>query len=258
MFNRDRASFTLTEDVKRTTLIPDPAKPWNKVYSYHPTGRLVLEINHYGDGLRRRWGDATKQKLEDILGSFVIGLQAIIEDVRLNQLDEHCEKRQTERLKAIREQEVQRKKAEDDRRTSLMDDIAGWKKAAVIRTYLTEFVRKIQSGEMTVVDEKGFSEWIDWAWWYADFCDPLATPADRPDSVRPCLNTPTAELDVTRRTRAFIDKLGVQDTNALFQVTRKEFNDAWSQYSYGAWDEVGKVLEIQGYDVANRKGGYSF
>jgi len=80
----ERLAFSLMEEVRREEKELTKAElrehdPWftkpRPEYHYVPSGRLSLEIYTGGcDGIRRRWSDGKKQRLERVLNSFVISL----------------------------------------------------------------------------------------------------------------------------------------------------------------------------------------
>ena len=63
-------------------------------------------------------------------------------------------------------------------------------------------------------------------------------------------------MDLTRRTRSIVEALGVADAEALSHVDRKMVNAASNKYAWGAWSEIGCVLEGLGFDVSKRERGY--
>ena len=64
------------------------------------TGRLALEISgRWADDLRRRWADGNKQQLENVLGSFLLGLKNWISHEMACRFDDECEARQRQRTK---------------------------------------------------------------------------------------------------------------------------------------------------------------
>jgi hypothetical protein len=90
---------------------------------------------------------------------------------------------------------------------------------------------------------------LDWATWYADYVDPLTPTPDRPEFVESPKSTPVDELDLTRRTRPIVQRLGVKNTDELFAVEKAEFDKICDRWSSREWNEVCRVLEGLGYDV---------
>ncbi|HET9954371.1 MAG TPA: hypothetical protein VFQ61_07700 [Polyangiaceae bacterium] len=85
--NREPVEFWLVEHADRSAHVPtakeleDQAKSgWRtpQKYDFTASGRLAFEATWtQAEGLRRRWSDGPKQRLEHLLGDVVVGLEAI-------------------------------------------------------------------------------------------------------------------------------------------------------------------------------------
>ena len=77
----EKIPFAIEERIERTERAPDP-KPkyptYGKQWDYHTTGKLSLYMSlPYGtEGVRGRWSDGAKHRVEDHLNDFVVGLVA--------------------------------------------------------------------------------------------------------------------------------------------------------------------------------------
>ena len=69
----DEVQISISESIKRFEKNPGEYRHW-KQWRYEATGNLSLEIDGYGDGLRKKWADGKVQRLENILGSFILTL----------------------------------------------------------------------------------------------------------------------------------------------------------------------------------------
>lgn len=155
--------------------------PWRyDKYEYVPSGKLTLKINEWLDGVRQNWSDGKKQRLEDSLNSFIIGLIWAAEKKKVIRIERE------ERERLWREQEeVRRRKAEEiqrekERIQGLLREAEGWHKSQQLRAYI-EAVRQ------EAIRKQGFintgSEldiWLKWATQQADRLDPLA---ENPPSI---------------------------------------------------------------------------
>jgi len=90
---KNSVSVTLTETVKRYEKKPAERRYWYD-YGYEPIGKLSLEIDRYGDGLRKSWKDGKVQTVESVLGNFISSLHDWMEFLEGERLDDECEARQ--------------------------------------------------------------------------------------------------------------------------------------------------------------------
>lgn len=132
---------------------------------------------------------------------------------------------------------------------------ADWKQANEIRSYLAALRAEIDGGRQRPIDAERFAKWLEWADWYADSIDPLTPTSDRPGDIPQPSKQTVEELDLTRECRQAIGQLGIADTDELHAVTRGDI-DKLSVRSWNVWDEICRVLEGLGYDVAGRKRGW--
>jgi hypothetical protein len=138
-------------------------------YDYEPTGLLFLRIRNAPYGCRQQWADGKRQKIEDCLGEFVLGLRAAAQREK--------ELREERRLREIARAEEQKRQAELERLArlekmrieKLTNDVGAWELANRIRGYIQELQKQSDAIE-------GLAEWIEWAKGYADELDPLSRP----------------------------------------------------------------------------------
>lgn len=157
---------------------------------WKPTGRLVLRINHsYLDGVRCSWGDGKKQRVEDCLNAFVVGVVAAAEALRAQRLRHEAWERERREAEARRAEEARRKEEEAARVRALDAALAAWQRTGAIREYAAELRQKAEEAG-TLQEDSPLAEWLAWAEAYADRTDPFlpepSVPQDpgRPDRYR--------------------------------------------------------------------------
>jgi hypothetical protein len=151
--------------------------PFDFDYELVPTGKFILLIESVWD-LRSKWRDLGKQKMEDVLNSFIIGLyQAAFKERewRLKRETEararEEEVRRTEEIRIRKEQEL--KKIRD-----LENGAVNWQKSQIIRGYI-EAVKKAhieKNGEVQAGSE--FERWLNWAGQQVDRLDSVEKRLD--------------------------------------------------------------------------------
>lgn len=218
--------------------------------------RLALKVDTiWSDRLRCTWQDGKRQRLEDVLDSFVNGALLHIARKKRERLDNACQARQRQRMAERRARAEQVKKDEETRRTQLLNEIERWHRARSIREYLQAIQMQVDGGDITPADPEHLQRWVEWASWYADVLDPLADAGTSPyPSVPPKpVNTPIDDLDLTERIRPIIEALGITDSDALYRVDRKALRNAARDGADWPWSEICRVLDGLGYDVSDRQ-----
>lgn len=127
-------SVTLAETVKRYEKKPAERRYWYE-YGYEPTGKLSLEIDHYGDGLRKTWKNGKVQTVESVLGNFISSLVDWMEYLDDKRLDSECEARQLKKAHQRRASVKEKPQLEPARRDELMSFVESSEKAERIRKY---------------------------------------------------------------------------------------------------------------------------
>lgn len=154
---------------KETSWMPSPPK-----FDYFPSGRFTLSIAGYvGEGGRSSWSDGKKQKVENCLNAFIIGLIKASVLSRARKLE--WERVEKERLELARRRIEEEQKREEEKKQiqALISEAQAWKHSQQIREYVTA-VRSMaieKHGEVTPGSE--LDKWIAWAKQLADRLDPL-------------------------------------------------------------------------------------
>ena len=153
---------------------------------WNSTGRLVLKMDHsYLDGVRRSWGDGKKQRVEDCLNAFVVGLVAVAEELKAQRLKREAWQKEWREAEARRAEEARQREEEAARVRALESAVAAWQRTRAIREYAAELRQK---GETAGAVEEGspLAAWLAWAEAYADRTDPfLPQPSVPQDPGRP-------------------------------------------------------------------------
>jgi len=182
--------FWLTEHVKRTERVLTKEEKARKErfhfllagrYDYAPSGRLILEINApSGYELRRRWADGKKQRIEDVLGEVVVGLEAAAlawrDDQERRERERHDEERRERQRQAANRRAAHRKALEED----LVQMANAWAQAQLVRSFLVAVQDKVREAERS----DGFAAWLSWAMDHVEEVDPLADPQAIAKSLR--------------------------------------------------------------------------
>lgn len=226
---------------------------WGR-WEWRPNGKLVLEIDNGIPGLRGRWADRKKKKLEAMLGEFVQGLQQQLAATRLQRIDDEIRGKQRRLLEDRQKAKKLKLDEEQANRVALQEAASRWHDAYRIRDYLEALEKKIEEGILTPKDTDGFPQWLAWAHWYADSLDPLGFPAPLQGEQPVSKTVPVTDLELTRSTCQIVTKLGCKDTAELAGLTRKQVDEAVGGYGWTAWDELCDVLEGLGFDVT--RGSY--
>jgi hypothetical protein len=242
------------EETEREATDGKTERHWRyRNWKYRPTGRLVMQISGATWGCQQRWADGKKQRAENRIDSFIAGVREVLETTRLNRLDEQCVARQRKRVADVREAANARRKAEEQRRSDLVKQIRGWRRAKEIREYLGELQAQIDANLLRPSNPVEFTNWFDWAKWYANHLDPLTPTPNRPEFIQKPQNTPIEQLDLTRDTTRLVVQLSVADSDALYLVKKDVIEQLAGRGQFRTWHEICRLLEGLGYDMSGRK-----
>ena len=136
----------------------------------------LLELRLTNDrlhGLRRTWSDGQRQRLEKVLGGFVVGLGlAAAQLAEIHAEDERRERAWLEEERR-RAEEAERRRLEEERIARLTGEATAWSRAAELRAYVQAGMRLLASrGEASEADEARRAD-LEWLLDYADSIDPL-------------------------------------------------------------------------------------
>jgi hypothetical protein len=219
---------------------------------FRPTGRLMIQVESWGYGERRKWADGNKQRLENILRRVLDGLLRQIELERLARLDKECQTRQREQVQFVRTRSQRMAEKEAKLRESLLSRVNGWHQAKQIRAYARALQEHVAAGSVKATNPDQYQEWLDYVAWYADSVDPFVQAPPRPEQEEKERNLPVEQLDLTSRTGPIVQALGAKDSDELYQLDRRRVEQADKGHSGNAWTEICRVLEGLGYDMSGR------
>jgi len=178
----EKIEFCIREFLKQTrrSLTPEEEKrkeedPWYEPYPkfvHNPSGRLTLEIKTWGYS-RRNWSDGKRQRIENRLNDFIIGLINAAVKERAWKIKREIEKREQQEQERRREKIARLRREEEERVQALMQNAANWQKSKQVREYI-EAVKKeaiCENGEIVPGGE--IARWLRWANDQVDRLDPL-------------------------------------------------------------------------------------
>lgn len=178
----EKVRFTITELSHRMEHQKTPQELKDKYayippYDFVPSGEISLIIDDW-DAKQKSWNDGKRQKVENCIGEFVIGL---IKTAEINRIQTENRRRgeqiRQEEERRQRELEKQRKH-EKKRFEQLEKDADDWRRAQRIRAY-TEAVEANQERLQSDPEQREkLKNWVRWAKEKADWLDPLTAKND--------------------------------------------------------------------------------
>ena len=143
-------------------------------YEYEATGRLVLSIaTWHRQGVRGRWADGKKQRVEDLLGKFV---EAVLHLAGLLKEETRKRREAQERQEAWEQQRAEKLKLieeEENRVKRLLSETDSWHRSKQVRSYIDDVIRRVEEATGPIDEGSGTGNWIAWATAQADRLDPL-------------------------------------------------------------------------------------
>ena len=187
-------------------------------YEYMPTGRLALLIKGTRvRGMRHRWGDGKKQRVENCLNKFVMGLINMAVAERAERLESERRHRQWEE-EWRKERERQRRLEEEQRRIKALCSAAtAHHEAQKIRAYV-DAVREAVIEREGQIDPIGpMVCWLRWATRQADRLDPIAEHS--PSALDESGETKLLEWEEETKTalKPYASMLGLRETDFSYR-----------------------------------------
>ncbi|WP_413992430.1 hypothetical protein ACMDCR_10245 [Labrys okinawensis] len=160
---RDSVTFTLSERTQLVPHVPTPAElaeearrkeqlerhyrnpsrwprpPYGSVYPSHDTvwtGELTIQIDGYGDGVRRRWSDGRLQRLENVIPSIVDGIEVLLAARKARREANEERERQRNELAYRHDLFKKRREREEARHKFLERVIRLTNEAEILRSWL--------------------------------------------------------------------------------------------------------------------------
>ncbi len=143
-------------------------------YDYEPSGKLMLIITNLNwSGTRQRWRDTKKLRIENRLNSFIGGLVAATETLKIKRL-EHERREREWAEERLRRAEAERLRFEEEKKTKQLDRVvANWQKSQVIRSFCDAVGQRIPGGGNAIKPDSELGKWLAWARTRADELDPI-------------------------------------------------------------------------------------
>ncbi len=147
---------------------------YHSPYDFIPSGRFTLAISGYvGEGGQNSWSDGKKQKIEDCLNDFIIGLiKASVID-RGRDLKRELEEKARMELARKQAEEARKREEEKKRLQDLISEAQSWKQGQLIREYAAAVRAKAIEKNIEIIPGGEIDQWITWANQQADRLDPL-------------------------------------------------------------------------------------
>ena len=161
---------------------------WAPKFDQSPSGLLVLEADSpWRAHLRHRWRDSEQQRLEERLGEFVLGIEAIAaawveNDLRLREEEETRARDERDRLAAA---------ARAAHLQTLEEDLVNMAEAADQAEKVRRFLERVGASVAAVQRSDEFVLWFQWAMGYAEKLDPLS----QPDNIVKQMTPEAADVD---------------------------------------------------------------
>lgn len=161
----------LREKVARKT-VEDKAYS-RRTYEYQCTGELYLEIDTFTCLSQYRWADGKHQRLEQLLGKVIAGLEIAVEKRRLYNIREQHEKELEAARRAEQERRIREFKAEQERVSHLLFEADQWRKSRNIDAYIDASIAVFEERGVDLSLGTRQSQWVAWARDQAARLDPL-------------------------------------------------------------------------------------
>jgi hypothetical protein len=181
----DSATFTIVERTQKQMHVPTPEEvaseerrqkrlerrwrspnPWDNVsfqraypeFDVIQTGQLILQVEGYGDGIRRSWSDGKTQRLESLIDSIGVGLDALLAVRKARREEPEERERKWQELSRRRDLKRRRAEREKDRLTYLNEVMELEREIEELRQWVTAAKPKAEC-----VPASDFARLFNWA-----------------------------------------------------------------------------------------------
>jgi hypothetical protein len=143
---------------------------WSSRFDYQPSGRFTFAIHGMSfTGVRQTWSDGRRKRIEDKLGSVVLGLEEASRVAREERLRREDAERRAEEERRLAAAERARREAEARRVAELRDQALLWEEADRLRRFLAAVETRVREG----AGDDRTREWLAWAKRVAEDLDPI-------------------------------------------------------------------------------------
>lgn len=152
-------------------------------HDFVPSGDLALVIRELPPflGIRGRWGDGKRARLENRLNRFVIGLIRAADTIRTERERQERQRQEWAERERRRIEAEKRRQEEEKRIRDLKEMMANWRTAGEIRAFMKAVEEEATKPAGRLEPNEVLFQWIAWARDYADRLDPLV---QKPQSAR--------------------------------------------------------------------------
>ncbi len=149
--------------------------PFEQRFEFQSTDLLTLRILDlpWASRVRQSWSDGKKQRIENCLNRFVIGLVEAAEAIKAARREREGSAREQQEAERRRVVELERREREKDRREELGREIQGWRHAEEVRQYYAALLTAVQVSNGDLAPDERLSKWLRWIEAYAARLDPL-------------------------------------------------------------------------------------
>lgn len=148
--------------------------PWQpRAFDSVPSGELSLRIDEpESPGVRKSWSDGKRQRVEECLNAFIVGLVAAALAKKAERERRDAQRRAWEEAERARQLEAQRRTQEAARRRVLREDATRWRDAETLRGYVRALRATLGDGPLAQEHGASLEAWLSWAESQADRLDP--------------------------------------------------------------------------------------
>ena len=172
-------AFGISESVKRkdhqVTASEKHVPSWRLPrWDYEPTGCLTLAIKGVENlGIRHSWSDGKKQRVEEVLGRFIVTLPAVARALKRQreELAEQERKRAEERRRAAEEAA---RRAEYERKAKAVEGFSrSWEQSKLLRAFAERLASMAEQDGVPEEQRQDIRTMAEWAVRHAGFVDPF-------------------------------------------------------------------------------------
>jgi hypothetical protein len=180
--------FCIEESVRQVAHVPSAeekrraaASYWDRPprFDYVPTNSLQLRIlNAQALGTRQTWGDGKKQRLEAVLGGFIVTLPGVAAALKAERARQEERKRQWQEEERQRADREMLRYQEERKARELERQMEQWRRAQQLREYVAAMTQAGSVELSTGLGIDSLAAWIAWAEQYVERVNPLGPRAD--------------------------------------------------------------------------------
>jgi len=143
-------------------------------WDYEPTGCLTLAIEGVDClGIRHSWSDGKKQRVEDVLGRFIVTLPAVAKALK-RQREELAEQQRKWEEERKREADVAAWRAEYERRAKAVESLArSWDRSNSLRAFAEKLSTVAEQDGVPEEQRQDIRAMAEWTMRHAEFVDPF-------------------------------------------------------------------------------------